>query len=476
MINKKNIKNFLFLSSSEALSGFLFFIAMIYIARVLGPEAYGKMNVARSLILYFLMFVSAGLDFYGIREGARIPAQIKTLIEKIVTLRLILSVITVGLLLLMLQVFPEDLETRRLLLYYGGMIILTAVSLEWYYQSTERMGLSSAGRAISEIVFILLVLLLIRSPENLIWIPIARVLGTFAQQLFYWLIGIKELGTLHLSGNFDSWTKMLKISLPMGFGFIMVQIYYYLDSIMLKILADYEQVGFYSASYKILTAIILVVTMLNKAIYPQLSKLYKMSVQKMSYLLQDALKLMTIATVWIVFHGFILSEWGILLLYKEAFISSVPVFKILIFNLLVVGINGLFAYGLLASDNEKKYLISVSIGAIVNFILNLIFIPKFGMYGAAGTTILSELSLLIYYFWQYKKIEFQIQWNPIVAIILIGSVIFFPVLIFRNIIPLVLIILIFNILYFPLLMRLKLLPLHELGVLLNIDFLKRRFK
>ncbi len=469
MINKTNIKNLLFLSSSETISGVLFFLAMIYIARILGPEAYGKINVARSLILYFLMFVSAGLDFYGIREGSRIPSELKNLIERIVGLRFILSVITIALLLLLIQFFPKDILTRKLLLYYGGMIILTSISLEWYFQSTERMGLSSSGRLIGELIFISIILFVVNSPEKIIWIPVARVLGTLLQQLFYWIITVKELGSIYLRGNLPLWISMLKISLPMGFGFIMVQIYYYLDSIMLGVLAGYEQVGIYAASYKLLTAIILVTSMLNKAIYPQLSKLYKSSVAQMSHLLQDSMQYMLIVTIWLIFHGFIFASQGIILLYKEGFLESIPVFRILIFNLLPVGINGLLAYGLLASDNQKQYLISVTMGAAFNFILNLVLIPRFGLYGAAGATLFSELSLLIYYFLFYYRSELYVRWNRMGCIFItgLGLILFFSYM--SKFLNIMYTILVFNVLYFYIFIALKWLPVDQI-----LRFVKNR--
>ncbi|MBN2417650.1 flippase [bacterium] len=466
MINKTNVKNFFFLSFSEGVSGLLFFIALTYAARVLGPDPYGRIMVARSVMLYFLMLVNAGLDIYGIREGSRDIHRIESLLGKIIPLRLLLSAITFVLLALLLQVFPDDQETRRLVMVYSGMIILTALSIEWYFQCTERMGLPAIGRLLCEAVFIIVVFLAVKSREQLLWIPVARVLGMFIQQLFYWMFSFREFGLIRFQCNRAEWISILKKSLPMGFGIIMVQIYYYLDSLMLGILSDYSQAGLYSAVYRLLVAAIIITSMLNKALYPRLSTLFKTSLEEMTALMNDGLRYLAIVACLIVFHGFILASWCIPLLYKDMYVPAIPVFKIVIFNLMFVVINGLLAHGILAADREKKYMAAVTLGAVINLIFNMLLIPAFNMYGAASATILSEMAVLIYFFRIYRTIGIAVDWKRIAGIygIALAVSVVVYIAVFRY--SLIGAIAVFNVLYLTILYHTGLLPKEKVAEML----------
>lgn len=458
MINKTHLKNFLFLSSAESISGLLFFVAMLFAARMLGPENFGKVTFARSMMLYFLMIVTAGLDFLGIREGARDRSRIRELMENILSLRLVLSAITYAALFLLLKFYPDDPETRHAIMIYSGLILLTAISIEWVFQSLENMGITAIGRILSEIIFIAVVFIFIREPGDLLWIPAARLLGTVLQNLYYWITGLKAYRSVRLRWEFPRWAAMLKQSLPMGFGFMMVQVYFYLDSLILGIVGNYENVGIYSAAYRILTSIILVISMLNKTLYPSLSRLHHESKEKMAHLLQDALQSVFALTVWIVFHGLLLSAWGITLLYGDQYLGSIPLFQILLFDLLVVVINGLLAHCVLASDEEKQYLLSVSLGAVANLILNLCLIPKYGAAGAAVATILSECFVLFYFAMHFRRKHISIRWGRLAAILLIGIVTGAPVLFWTDRITLPGALLAFNILYVASLHRTGWLP------------------
>jgi len=122
LITKRNINSFVSLSISELISSFIFFIIVIYLARVLGAEGLGKITFAKSVVIYLLMVVNAGLDLYAVRTASRNNRLIKTLISNIISLRLFLAFIIYGVLIIFVFLLPRDYETKQILLYYGGML------------------------------------------------------------------------------------------------------------------------------------------------------------------------------------------------------------------------------------------------------------------------------------------------------------------------------------------------------------------
>jgi len=269
---------------------------------------------------------------------------------------------------------------------------------DWPFQAVEKMGYSAFGRLIGEVAFLIMIAAVVHGPGQILWVPLSRVFGSILQLLFLLVLCWKFFGRIKLKFKLSTWKNMLAISLPMGAGFIMVQIYYNIDSVMLGLMKTDKEVGLYAAAYKLLMAIALFGSAFQRAIYPSLSRLSKVSKLKMDQLLGESLKFSLIVTLPIVLTGIVISSELIHFLYRSGFEESALVFQILVVNVILMWINGLIANSVLASDKEKKYLIGVTMGAVSNFGLNLVFIPQWGMIGAAVTTVFSEVVVFIYFY------------------------------------------------------------------------------
>lgn len=398
MVSSKNIKNFIAMILSEGISNLIFLGVVIYLARVLGADGLGKVTFTRSLIIYLLLAANAGLELYAIRSGSRDHARIPALITQFFSLRLVFAFIGYLLIIVLAVFLPKDLETKRLLLIYGGILFSAGLLLEWPFLAIERMHFPAAGRILGEVIFLISILLFIQSPEKILWVPVCRILGGTVQLLFILFLCIRFFGKLHLVWEPEAWKRILKQSLPMGAGFIMVQVYSNMDNIMLGFLRDNRSVGLYAAAYKLLMAIVLVGIVFHKALYPSFSRLFHESLEKMEALLIQALKYMVTAALPVMGLAYFMADRLIFLFYHAEYSESIPVFRVLVLKVALMWVNGLVANAVLASNRERRYLVSVTVGAMTNLVLNSIFIPNWGMLGAAWATILSEVGVFIYFY------------------------------------------------------------------------------
>jgi O-antigen/teichoic acid export membrane protein len=72
-------------------------------------------------------------------------------------------------------------------------------------------------------------------------------------------------------------------------------------------------------------------------------------------------------------------------------------------------LNTLFAFSLVAMDQQSKLIITNAAGVIFNIVTNIIFIPKYGFIGAAVTTVISEIIILAgTYFYVRKNITLKL--------------------------------------------------------------------
>jgi len=149
------------------------------------------------------------------------------------------------------------------------------------------------------------------------------------------------------------------------------------------------------------------------AIFPVLSNFYKYSIEKFKKNINLFFRLIFLTSFPLIILIFFLAKPIISVVYSKEFIEFSPVIlQILIWSVLILYNYAIFAIGLSASDKQRIYLKGVTLGAIFNTLANLVTIPKYSYYGAATTTVLTEIvvcSYMSYRFLNFNKIKLPLN-------------------------------------------------------------------
>ena len=103
--------------------------------------------------------------------------------------------------------------------------------------------------------------------------------------------------------------------------------------------------------------------------------------------------------------GMILSAPIIGLLYGEAYLASANSFAILAASMLAVFPATLIANGIFAHEKQKSLIGYVLLGVFGNIFFNLLLIPVWGIEGSALSTLINQVIINIYLWWQFNKIS-----------------------------------------------------------------------
>ena len=121
----------------------------------------------------------------------------------------------------------------------------------------------------------------------------------------------------------------------------------------------------------------------------------------------------------VTFGGLILADRIILYVFGENYLGGVFAFKILIWNCIIYFFSATLSNLLYALKKQKEVMFVFFVGAILNTVLNIIFIPTYGINGAAFTTLLAELIVLFGMYLKtskYTNIQmFSNLWQPVCA-------------------------------------------------------------
>jgi len=398
------VKNTTSLFFSGVFTRLLNSIIVVYLARVMGPGDFGKINFAVAIVAYFTMFANLGMPLLGAREIARDRENINYYLSNILTLRLCISILSFALLLLITFLLNKPFEIKYLIILYGLGLIPSALLLDWAFQGVEKMEYVGGGNILTAIIYVVLVLLFVKSPEELLLIPCFQVTGYIIAAGLIFSIFLRGFGRPQFKFDFISWRNILRQALPIGISIIMIQIIYNIDTVMLGFMRSNEEIGYYNAAYKIILLIILVGSTYFDAIYPVISNYYKTSLDSLKRLQDYTAKLMVTMAFPFALGGTILAKPIMNLLYGPKYNEGIIAFQILIWAAALIYVNMIYARGMWACNKQNEYVKIVITQAIVNIGLNFFLIPPLGTEGAAISTVCAEFLGFFFYYREFNKV------------------------------------------------------------------------
>ena len=392
------------MSFSEVISCGLKFVSVIYLARILGAEGFGKINFATATLAYFMLLVNLGLNTYGIREIARDKERMKKYINNILTIKLLSSVFAFLLVAIFVYFLPKPLEIKKLILFFGFSLFTFSFTIDWVFMGIQRMQYIALARITQNLIYVTLIVTLVKIPDQILSIPLVQVGSALVAVLILMTVFVRKYGSFKLDFDFSFWKEILSQSFPMALSLIAIQIYLNFDTVMLGFMKSDGDVGWYNAAYKVIGVLLLGGCIYYNAIFPVISNLYKKSLEKLKHLMQFTLSLMILIIAPMLVLGTIFAAQIIGLIFGDGYQESAVVFQILLWSVAAVLLNGLFGRCLLGCDRQKYHLVCVSAGTLVNLILNFLLIPPLGIKGAAIATVAAEIMVLFMFYFGTRRI------------------------------------------------------------------------
>ena len=397
-------KNTLSLMVSGSISHAVAFITMVYLARVLGPDSFGKISFAMALVAYFTLLTNLGLPLLGTRELSKDLSRSHSLISSILAVRITLAVISFSLMVGFVLILPKPIEYKHLILMFGVGLFFTSLSIDWVFQAIEKMEYIGLGRMVAALIFLLLAVLFVRDRQQIMQVPLAQISGLLFSSVLLLTLYFKSVSRFRFSIEWSYCKELLRQALPLGISLILIQVIYNIDTIMLGFMRAESEVGYYNAAYKVIMPLVLLGSVYFDAVFPVISKFYETSLDSLKQIQEYNAKLMCILLFPVVVISITGAKKIIMLLYGEPYHQSALPFQILVISVGLIYLNMIYARGMWACNRQNQYLKIVSGQVLVNIGLNFFLIPGFGMGGAAVATVFAELVGFYFYHRDFNRI------------------------------------------------------------------------
>lgn len=380
-------------------SNFIFpLITFPYVSRILLASGNGKVNFAASVANYFIMVASLGIPTYGIRACAKVRDDKEALsktAQEILIINLVSTVIVTLTFLICIFMVPKFAQDKILYLIEGVNIVLNMFGANWIYQALEQYDYITARSVFFKFVSMILMFLLVHQQSDYRIYAAITVLAAVGSNVLNF-IRLRRIIVFKKFRNYE-FKKHLKPIFVLFAQNVTVSIYTNLDTVMLGFMKTDEAVGLYTAAVKVKGILLSIVASLGNVLLPRMSYYVKQKAKEKFYqLIRLALNAELFMAFPLAVYFSIESRNSIFLLAGQGYLGAIPAMAIITVAIIPNGLTGVIGVQTLTPLNrEKQVLYSVIVGAVSDFILNLMMIPQWGAAGAAMATTIAEFLVLL---------------------------------------------------------------------------------
>lgn len=424
-------RNSAFVLGAQVAIKIMAFLFNVYIVRRLGAVHFGQYSAVMAYVTIFGIFTDLGMAPYSVRETAEDPRRTSWLLPNIVVIRMLLSLVVIGIAPLSAYLLGKghDMVLGILIASAGQLLYALQGPLDSALTARERLDYTAAFAVINQLVFWGLGGLLLVSGMGFIGLILASLAGVGVTALLsaWALFGRLKVRRLVLSVR--RWPEILIAALPFGVSSLAGAFLQRFDTVLMSIVLTDAAVGWYNAPYSLITMMLLLAQSIAIAIYPSMVRGYNTDPTSLRDVMQRSIRYLLLISLPIAVGGTILADRIILFLYTEEFAPSIPVLRIALWalpSLFLLELAGRVANTLHLERPAAKINI---INAAITVLLNLILVPTMGVIGGALALVIGRAVRLVQ-LWMLIGNERLVgqRWQPLLRVVLavglMGGVVF----------------------------------------------------
>lgn len=388
-------RNASFLAASTLAVRVLAFGLGVVIARRLGRSDYGRYGIAVALATMLLPIADLGTTPYVSREAARDPALADRLVGRLTVVRFVTSVTLGGAVAVVSWYLLDDGRLAMAIALVLAASLADGISqfAFGYFQGRERMGFEAVTNTAAAVVRTLGGIALAVATGSLLAVLLWIVAVSLVQLA---MSGARLRRTIDRIGSREPKARPeWRTVAAMGVIGVFVMIYLRADTVMVGMLLGKREAGLYTAAYTIVAALQIVPWMVALALTPVFARSHGRADDLFDRSWREGLRTVLVIALPLALATALLANPIIERVFGPSFRGSAAPLAILVWACPVAALNVLLAAVMRGAGREGWLTAASAAGAVLNIGLNIWAIPTFGINGAAGTTITSEIIVLV---------------------------------------------------------------------------------
>ncbi len=393
LLKNKEVKNAGWLIGGRIVQMVLSLFVSVLTARYLGPSNFGLIGYASAYVAFFTSFCTLGLNAVIIRDFAEHPDEEGQALGTAIILRAVSSLLSTVMITAIVSIVDrnEPITIVVTLLCSIALVFQVFDTINYWFQSRYQSKVTSIATLTAYVVVTVYKIILLATGKDVRWFAFASAFDYICIGGFL-LAAYKKHKGPKLTFSMKKAQSLLGRSYHYILSGMMVAIYGQTDKLMLKHMMDEAEVGYYSIATAVCAMWVFVLTAIIDSMYPTIVYLYNSDKEKFEKKNRQLYAIIFYVSLFVSVVFQFLGNFIIHVLYGDAFMGAALPLKVVTwytaFSYLGVARNAW-----IVCENKQKYLKYMYLGsAILNVILNFMFIPTMGAAGAALASLLTEIS------------------------------------------------------------------------------------
>lgn len=381
---------FLPLALGEVGARVIAFTATAYLARTLGASGFGQIAFAIAVVSHFGIALAAGIGEVGARDVARDSDHANRIAASGVSLRLSLALAAILGVFAVSSLLNIDPDTRYITRLYAFSIVPLALDTGWVYKGLGRTGRVGSSLLLSQLLSLVFVLLLVARPSHTARVPLIQIGADLAAAGFLMIPLMRGKWHVPVRATVLDLARRSRLTIASR---ILRTIVVSFDVVLLGLMVSTEQVGLYSAAYRIIFFVAAIIVASHTAFVSETARATD-DIRALSAILSRTIGMALTVTIPFVVGGILIAKPLMTFVFGAEYASGALALQILLLSLGFLAVHGATRNVFLALHRMDLELIFVGAGVVANVALNLALIPSYGTMGAAIATVVGEAVIM----------------------------------------------------------------------------------
>jgi len=355
-------------------------VRLNYLATYLGLSNFGILNFATYFTSLFQSLFDLGLSQLLTREVARHLSRSRELVGGALAIKVVIAILSSGLLTLVVLFSRFDATINVAILLTTIAVAINSISMALLsaLQAHRKMVVVSIANIINDAALSGAIILLIPHIPTVTVALVLTGLVAIANLAVLFVLYSRIAGPPRLPADMATSTTLLREGIPMAVSSLGISLYTFVGPTILKYTRGEEEVGLYSAGYKLISILTLIPTAFTQVIYPVFSDFFANAREKLGKALADSLRVISIISVPLATGAVLLGPRIFQLLYTQQYRPGVIVLQVMIIGNVFGYMDWVLASFLLAV-NRQAFLMGISLGfGLLATVAGLLLIPSYG--------------------------------------------------------------------------------------------------
>lgn len=373
-----------------AQSIFALVISMIT-ARYLGPENFGLINYAASVVAFVIPLMQLGITNVLVQEVVDSPQHEGEILGTSLFLCGCSSLLCiVGVVAFASIVNAGETETIIVCALYSILLFFQALEIIIYWFQAKY--LSKYSSIISFFVYLIVSaykIFLLASGKSVYWFAISNALDYMLVSFGSWIL-YKRLGGQKLYISVQTGKRLFQKSRYYILSNLMIVVFAQTDKIMLKLMLGSEYTGYYSVAITCAGMMSFIFSAIIDSMRPYVLEGKQIAQKAFENRVIKLYSIIVYLAMGVSIGITIFAGIMVQLLYGIDYIAAVPALRIVVWYTTFSYFGGAKDVWILA-EGKQRYLIYLNLaGAVANVILNYALISPFGIVGAAVASLITQ--------------------------------------------------------------------------------------